>query len=178
MQARLTFSTAISVEPDVFIIDEALAAGDAYFVNKCMRRIREICESGATVLFVSHGTGTVAQICNRAIWLDGGRVREIGDAREISRQYDYDVHVRVSGGVGEIVEMELEEDTSPTASPPELAIVGTDFSGSAAPGIGYDGLTAETETSNADGVKCTEAGPPSGARGVVPIFRRGTSHDR
>jgi hypothetical protein len=118
-------------------------------------------------------TATVAQICNRAIWLDGGRVREIGDAREISRQYDYDVHVRVSGGVGEIVEMELEEDTSPTASPPELAIVGTDFSGSAAPGIGHDGLTAETETSNADGVKCTEAGPPSSARGVVPIFRRG-----
>ena len=93
MRAKLTFSTAISVDPEVLILDEALAAGDAYFVNKCMRRIREICDSGATVLFVSHGTGTVAQICNRAIWLEGGRVREIGDAREICRQYDYDVHV-------------------------------------------------------------------------------------
>ena len=172
MQARLTFSTAISVEPDVFIIDEALAAGDAYFVNKCMRRIRDICDSGATVLFVSHGTGTVAQICNRAIWLDSGRVREIGDAREICRQYDYDVHVRISGGVGQVVEMELEEDTLSTVAVPELAIVRTEFTGLAEPGAERDGR-AELETSSPDHTTRIQAGAPNGARELVPIFRRG-----
>jgi len=105
MMARLTFATAISVEPEIFIVDEALAAGDAYFVSKCMRRIREICDSGATVLFVSHGTSLVAQICDRAIWLDEGRIRESGSGREVARRYDYDMHVRISGGVGQILDI-------------------------------------------------------------------------
>lgn len=91
MQARLTFSTAMSVEPDVFIVDEALAAGDAYFVSKCMDRIREICESGSTVLFVSHSVGLVSELCDRAIWLQDGRIRLIGDAKKVSKAYEYDV---------------------------------------------------------------------------------------
>jgi len=172
MQARLTFSTAISVEPDVFIIDEALAAGDAYFVSKCMRRIREICESGATVLFVSHGTGTVSQICNRAIWLDGGRIREIGDAREISRKYDYDVHVRISGGVGRVVELELDEDSASPATVSALPIGGAGSSRRAAAAADRNGQTAEFETRTADDEASIE-GISSGRRDVVPIFRRG-----
>lgn len=87
MQARLTFATAISVEPDVLIIDEALAAGDAYFVHKCMGRIRRICESGATVFFVSHSEGLVSELCDRAIWIDQGRIRMAGDARPIAKAY-------------------------------------------------------------------------------------------
>jgi ABC-type polysaccharide/polyol phosphate transport system ATPase subunit len=172
MQARLTFSTAISVEPDVFIIDEALAAGDAYFVNKCMRRIRDICESGATVLFVSHGTGTVAQICNRAIWLEGGRIREIGNAREITRQYDYNVHVRVSGGVGRVLELELEEDTAPAATISKLPVPGAECSGRPEHSANCDGPTAETDTRSAGDAACIE-GASSRAPNIVPIFRRG-----
>ncbi len=103
MQARLTFATAISVEPEILIIDEALAAGDSYFVVKCGRRIREICESGATVLFVSHSTHQVATLCSRAIWIEGGRVREAGDAIDVCRRYDYAVHERISGGVGHTI---------------------------------------------------------------------------
>lgn len=91
MQARLTFATAISVEPDVFIIDEALAAGDAYFVHKCMSRIRQICESGATVFFVSHSEGLIADLCDRAIWLDNGRLLMIGDAEPITKAYTQSV---------------------------------------------------------------------------------------
>jgi lipopolysaccharide transport system ATP-binding protein len=74
MKAKLTFSTAISVDPEVLILDEALAAGDAYFVNKCMGRVREICSSGATVFFVSHSTQLIQELCTRAMWIDAGRL--------------------------------------------------------------------------------------------------------
>ncbi|MGH8643140.1 MAG: ABC transporter ATP-binding protein [Gammaproteobacteria bacterium] len=87
MQARLTFSTAISVEPDILIIDEALATGDAYFVHKCMRRIRDICQSGATVFFVSHSEGLIAELCDRALWLDGGKLRMMGAAEPVTKAY-------------------------------------------------------------------------------------------
>jgi lipopolysaccharide transport system ATP-binding protein len=106
MKARLTFATSMSVEPEVFIIDEALAAGDSYFVSKCMKRIRDICSSGATVLLVSHGTGLIAQLCKTAIWLDDGTVRQIGPALETTRSYDYDVHLRSAPHGGQIVEVE------------------------------------------------------------------------
>lgn len=87
MQARLTFSTAVSVDPDIFIVDEALAAGDAHFVHKCMGRIRQICESGATVLFVSHSDGLIAELCDRAIWIDQGRMMMIGPAEPVTKAY-------------------------------------------------------------------------------------------
>jgi ABC-type polysaccharide/polyol phosphate transport system ATPase subunit len=106
MQARLTFSVAISVDPDIFIVDEALAAGDAAFQQKCMKRIREICESGATVFFVSHGTGMVATYCSRAIWIENGYVKEIGSAIDVTRNYDYSVHLALSGESGQIINVE------------------------------------------------------------------------
>ena len=109
MQARLTFATAISGDPDIFIVDEALAAGDSYFVTKCFRRIREICNSGATVLFVSHGTNQIAQLCQRAIWIDGGKIKMIDDARAVTRLYDYETHIRGSQGRGRVVSIDSEE---------------------------------------------------------------------
>ena len=109
MQARLTFATAICGDPDIFIVDEALAAGDSYFVTKCFRRIREICESGATVLFVSHGTNQIAQLCQRAIWIDGGRIKMIDDARAVTRLYDYETHIRGSYGRGRVVSVDQEK---------------------------------------------------------------------
>ncbi len=88
MQARLTFSTAISVEPDIFIVDEALAAGDSFFVPKCFQRIKEICLSGATVLFVSHSTDTVKRLCHKAMYLDKGRLLQYGPAQDICSVYE------------------------------------------------------------------------------------------
>lgn len=88
MQARLTFATAISINPDIFIVDEALAAGDAYFVSKCLQRVREICESGATVFFVSHSTDLIRRLCTRAILIDNGELAMIGNAIEVSSFYD------------------------------------------------------------------------------------------
>ena len=87
MQARLTFATAICIEPDILIIDEALAAGDAYFVQKCLRRMRELCESGATVLFVSHSEGIVMELCNKAIWIDKGKLLLEGKAEPVCKAY-------------------------------------------------------------------------------------------
>jgi len=91
MQARLTFATAISVDPEIFIVDEALAAGDASFVHKCMKRVREICESGATVLFVSHSSGLISELCDEAIWIDKGRILMHGNAQRVSKAYEQSV---------------------------------------------------------------------------------------
>src|SRR5262249_43867434 len=74
MKARLTFATAISVDAEILIIDEALAAGDAYFVHKCMERIHEICRSGVTVFFVSHSSSLIERLCDHALWIDKGRI--------------------------------------------------------------------------------------------------------
>lgn len=94
MQARLTFATAISIEPDILIIDEALAAGDAYFINKCMRKIRSICQSGATVLFVTHAEGLVLELCQEALWLDGGALKLKGSAERVVKAYIHSIWER------------------------------------------------------------------------------------
>jgi lipopolysaccharide transport system ATP-binding protein len=94
MQARLSFSTAISIEPEVLIIDEALAAGDSYFVAKCLERISEICSSGATVLLVSHTMELLKRICGRMIWIDEGNIRLDGDPFSVALAYEREVLLR------------------------------------------------------------------------------------
>ena len=103
MQVRLTFSVAIGIDPDIFIVDEALAAGDAAFTSKCLMRIREICESGATVLFVTHNSLTVAQLCDWAMWLEKGFVHKTGRALDVVRAYDYSIHQEISRGKGAVI---------------------------------------------------------------------------
>jgi len=88
MKSRLTFAVAISINPDVLIVDEALATGDSYFVQKCLRRIKEICESGSTVLLVSHATDLVKRLCQRALYIDRGRLLTYGNAQEICSLYE------------------------------------------------------------------------------------------
>jgi lipopolysaccharide transport system ATP-binding protein len=80
MKARLTFAVAISVDPDILIVDEALAAGDQFFVAKCIKRIEEICQTGATVFF--------ERFCQRALWIQDGRLIDDGPARELCRKYE------------------------------------------------------------------------------------------
>jgi lipopolysaccharide transport system ATP-binding protein len=87
MYVRLAFAIAASVEPDILIIDEALAVGDAVFQHRCLRRINELHERGATVLFVSHDAGAVRALCSRAILLKAGRVIADGKPAEVLNLY-------------------------------------------------------------------------------------------
>ena len=88
MLARLAFSIATVVEPDVLIVDEILSVGDEHFRLKSRARMLELMQSaGTTVLFVSHNLEQLREMCDRVIWLDHGRVRAIGGAAEICSQY-------------------------------------------------------------------------------------------
>lgn len=87
MQARLTFATAISVEPDILIVDEALSVGDARFQMKCFGWIQRLKQKNATVLLVSHDTNTITTFCDRALILEGGRVLAEGEAKPITVAY-------------------------------------------------------------------------------------------
>ena len=97
MKARLAFATAISVDPEIFIVDEALATGDAAFANKSLQRVREICRSGVSGLFVSHSTFHILQLCQRCLWIDAGRLRMVGAAIDVVREYEHDVHQKSLG---------------------------------------------------------------------------------
>ena len=88
MKARLTFAVAVSVEPDILIVDEALAAGDMLFITKCIQRIEDICASGATVLFVSHSLAMVERFCSRVLYMDRGAVVQEGNAHEVCKAYE------------------------------------------------------------------------------------------
>jgi lipopolysaccharide transport system ATP-binding protein len=88
MQVRLAFSVAAHLEPEILIIDEVLAVGDAEFQKKCLGKMDQVSQrEGRTVLFVSHQLGTVARLCNRGIVLSGGNVLFNGDSREAIEAY-------------------------------------------------------------------------------------------
>ena len=87
MYVRLAFSTAIHVDPDILIVDEALAVGDAVFANRCVRKFQELRERKITVLFVSHDLGLVKQLSDRAILLLGGRIAAEGAPSDVINRY-------------------------------------------------------------------------------------------
>lgn len=86
MVVRLAFAVIAHVDAEILIIDEALAVGDAIFTQKCMRFIRDFKQHG-TLLFVSHDMAAVQNLCDRAVWLDAGRVQKIGSAKEVAESY-------------------------------------------------------------------------------------------
>lgn len=87
MAVRLAFSVAIHVDPEVLLVDEALAVGDIYFRQRCMRKVHELRSRGVTILFVSHSMGDVKAIGDRTMWLDHGRVRELGATDMVVAKY-------------------------------------------------------------------------------------------
>jgi ABC-type polysaccharide/polyol phosphate transport system ATPase subunit len=87
MILRLGFSVAIHVDPDILIIDEVLAVGDQRFQAKCFDRILQFKQAGKTLLFVSHGPELIRKLCDRAIWLDHGKVRMAGPPDQVLEAY-------------------------------------------------------------------------------------------
>ena len=88
MLMRLAFSVNTCLEPDILVVDEALAVGDAPFQSKCYKRLRRLVDDGKSVLFVSHDISTVRSICSRALWLKSGRAELWGDAKTVSKEYE------------------------------------------------------------------------------------------
>jgi len=87
MMMRLAFSVAVNVNPDILIIDEVLGVGDQLFFAKCLDRIMQFRREGKTIVCVSHGLDTLELLCDRAIWLDHGRVIEAGSTKDVISRY-------------------------------------------------------------------------------------------
>jgi lipopolysaccharide transport system ATP-binding protein len=87
MYVRLAFAVAAHLEPEVLLVDEVLAVGDALFQRKCIGKMGDVARAGRTVVFVSHNMSAVGQLCRRAIWLDEGSQRASGDVAGIIEQY-------------------------------------------------------------------------------------------
>lgn len=93
MVVRLAFAAAVAVDPEILIVDEALAVGDERFQAKCLEKIEELRKRGTTIIFVSHNTKVVELFCNRAVLLNGGNVVTQGDVEPVIEQY----HLLMSG---------------------------------------------------------------------------------
>ena len=87
MMMRLGFSVATAFQPDILLIDEVLAVGDQTFQDRCLRRIKDIQESGATIVLVSHDLGSVQKLCQRAIWLSDGVAQADGTTEAVASHY-------------------------------------------------------------------------------------------
>jgi len=125
MYARLGFSVAVAVEPDILLVDEVLAVGDEQFQRRCTEKMNEIRSSGRTVVFVSHGLAQVQQLCDRAVWIDKGVARTCGETavviqdylESVSTSFRLDSEGRQRTGSGEI-ELEVELLPDPRSQPP------------------------------------------------------------
>lgn len=107
MFARLAFSVAISVDPDILIVDEALSVGDVFFQNKCYRRFEEFRERGKTILFVTHDMGSVIRYCNRCVLLNAGKKVAEGKPQEM-----VDLYKRIMVGQWNENEENTQDSTS------------------------------------------------------------------
>lgn len=87
MYVRLAFSVAAHLDPDILIVDEVLAVGDAAFQKKCLGKMKDVSSQGRTVLFVSHSMASIKALCNKGVWLDRGVIKEVGDINEVCESY-------------------------------------------------------------------------------------------
>lgn len=111
MYARLAFTVATAIRPEVLIIDEVLGAGDAYFASKALERMKELTSGGTTVLFVSHDLSSVQQMCERCIWIDRGKVREDGDTLSVLKAYSADVRKREEQRLQKKNKLQIQEES-------------------------------------------------------------------
>jgi lipopolysaccharide transport system ATP-binding protein len=116
MMMRLAFAVNTCVDPDILIVDEALAVGDAPFQAKCFRRLRALMETGISILLVSHDIYTIKSVCNRALWMKGGKLHQIGSALTVGKAYEK-FCFQEQGVQG--MQIETEESGSTQATAPQ-----------------------------------------------------------
>jgi hypothetical protein len=138
MQMRLGFAVAAFLEPDVLLVDEVLAVGDATFQQRCIDRMRDVLHQGTTLVFVSHDLATVEGICERAAWLHNGVLREDGPVRQVLTSYRQ--------ALEEVAEM------SPTSGPITVVKAGIE---------GPDGTPRSQEPATVDIVLQKNTGRPA-----------------
>ena len=123
MYVRLAFSVAAYLEPDILIVDEVLAVGDAAFQKKCLGKMKDVACEGRTVLFVSHNMASIKSLCTKALWLDHGRLVDIGDLEKVTEEYtlssitdesNLENRVRTAklSGEAKIVDLNVHNDNS------------------------------------------------------------------
>ncbi len=88
MKSRLGFSINLALDPDIFIVDEALSVGDKRFAQKCIKKMTELKKQGKTIIFISHSLPQVTSFCDTAIWIEGGVLQEYGDIKTVAAHYD------------------------------------------------------------------------------------------
>ncbi len=123
MFVRLAFSVAVCVDPDILIVDEALAVGDEAFQRKCFARIEEMQDRGATILFVSHAAGMITQLCDRAVLLDRGQIVADGAPKAVIAQYRRLSHAQGADRDlvrAEIMESDFSREQAQEGNIPEL----------------------------------------------------------
>jgi len=103
MYARLAFSVAVTVKPDILIVDEALSTGDAKFKEKSLNKIKELRSDSRALILVSHALGTITDICNEVVWLDKGKLIQRGNPDEVVDAYAKFLHVGKSAAINEDV---------------------------------------------------------------------------
>lgn len=91
MYVRLGFSVAIHVDPEILVVDEVLAVGDAAFQKKCFQKFHDFKQEGRTIVLVSHSMDSVREICDSAAWLSSGKIKEIGDVNTVTFNYEASV---------------------------------------------------------------------------------------
>ncbi|WP_172257040.1 ABC transporter ATP-binding protein [Saccharibacillus deserti] len=129
MFARLAFAVSINVDPDILIVDEALAVGDIRFQTKCIDKMKELKSKGTTILFVSHAVEQVKRFCNKAVWIKDGQVQALGEASEVVDEYEdfmknyTEDHVQKRESQIHVQEEEAENDFVLPENPDVLALI-------------------------------------------------------
>ena len=116
MTVRLAFALVTALEPDVLIVDEALAVGDQQFQKKCIERIEAFRKNGCTILFCSHSLYHVRQLCNRVLWLEGGQQKAFGDTELVLACYEADIRAKEAAATTQLEASEGDQKP-PAASP-------------------------------------------------------------
>ncbi len=120
MAIRLAFAVAIHLDPEILLVDEALAVGDIYFRQRCMRKVHELRRAGVTILFVSHAMPDVKALGDRVLWLEGGRIRALGEAGKVVSLYMAAMEEKDSAYLGQQSKPAQSGGTGTLGPPPEI----------------------------------------------------------